>query len=113
MRTPAGALDTSHGLISSSARYWAALQDRSAAVLSRPPLDQFETMRPVPRADLEPSTADIHSGGHGPAWVHDARRTPVTSENLNSRVLDVLWGQYALFLYIRIQDDLLDGQSSD
>lgn len=48
-----------------------------------------------------------------PTWLHQAW-TDAASERLSDDQLDeVLWGQYALFLCIRIQDDLLDGQQRD
>jgi hypothetical protein len=48
-----------------------------------------------------------------PVWLH-ATATPRARRALRSRFLaDVCWGQYCLFLCIRIHDDLFDGHASD
>jgi hypothetical protein len=41
------------------------------------------------------------------AWTHEGAVLP------RDTVTDLLWGQYALFLYIRIHDDLMDQQRHD
>ena len=100
-------------LIDSPARYRAALDARWAAALARPPLDQFRSARPVARTELGVSTAPIPSWLRLPVWLHESWCRAPVSEELDSRILNLLWGQYALFLYIRIQDDLLDRHTGD
>ena len=48
-----------------------------------------------------------------PIWLDDAWQAPVPGIGHLSTLADLLWGQYALFLFIRIQDDLLDQQRTD
>jgi hypothetical protein len=49
-----------------------------------------------------------------PSWLdhRHARILPATTEGLSPFVSNVLWGQYALFVAVRIQDDLFDGQAN-
>jgi len=100
-------------LIDAPARYRAALQTRWEETLLRPPLNELPYTRPTPKPDLATSTAVVPSWLQLPVWLHEAWRRPSASEKLNSRVLDLLWAQYALFVYIRLQDDLLDRHMSD
>jgi hypothetical protein len=47
-----------------------------------------------------------------PIWLHERftpRRAPFRSRQF---LADVLWAQFCLFLFIRIQDDVLDGQTA-
>jgi hypothetical protein len=72
-------------------------------------------------ADLRPGSAPYLRTAEGeiPTWVRipiwlDASWAAERSDRPPGGVLaDVLWGQYALFLHFRIQDDLLDGQRDD
>lgn len=48
-----------------------------------------------------------------PIWLDEAWRTDRSRAGHDHTLAEILWGQYALFLYIRIQDDLLDGQQKD
>lgn len=48
-----------------------------------------------------------------PIWLDEAWKAPVPGIGHSSLLADLLWGQYALFLFIRIQDDLLDRQRTD
>jgi len=100
-------------LIDAPARYRAALQTRWEETLSRPPLNDLPYTRPTAKPDLGTSAATVPSWLQLPVWLHEGWRRPSASERLSSRVLDLLWAQYALFAYIRLQDDLLDRHMSD
>ena len=100
-------------MIDAPARYRAALQTRWEATLSRPPLNDLPYRRPTAKPDLGTSTAIVPSWLQLPVWLHEGWRRPSGFKKLNSRVLDLLWAQYALFVYIRLQDDLLDRHMSD
>ena len=58
--------------------------------------------------DIEPLphwlTVPVHLHA---AWASQRRGTSI------AELYEALWGQYALFLYIRLQDDLLDRQQQD
>ena len=49
-----------------------------------------------PGGDAAPGTVSATAASPGPPWL-----------------ADVLWGQYALFLHVRLVDDLLDGDARD
>lgn len=100
-------------MIDAPARYLAGLQPRWEDALSRPPLNEWPFTRPAAKPDLGTSTAVVPSWLQVPVWLHEWWRRPSDSKELSSRMLDVLWAQYALFLYIRLQDDLLDRHMSD
>ncbi len=47
-----------------------------------------------------------------PRWLAKKYRKSARSPNIMQRFIsDVIWGQYCLFLFVRIQDDLYDGQA--
>lgn len=48
-----------------------------------------------------------------PTWLNEAWQEEPTDDVRDRGLPDLLWGQYALFLYIRLQDDLLDQHRDD
>ena len=48
-----------------------------------------------------------------PSWLEQAWATEGPQSLPDGELAELLWGQYALFLYIRIQDDLLDKERAD
>lgn len=47
-----------------------------------------------------------------PQWLARKYRRDAGSRNITQRFIsDVMWGQYCLFLFLRIQDDVFDGQA--
>jgi hypothetical protein len=84
------------------------LRDRTEAV--------FRSLPPA-RGMGAPSSRSVVLGAKPPTWMllpallHRTWRA--TQRPDDPKLLDVLWGQYALFLYVRIQDDLLDRHVDD
>lgn len=62
---------------------------------------------------LEASVSEIPSWLLLPIWLHEAWAADPPGGAPDPALVDLLWGQWALFLYIRVQDDLLDGQLGD
>jgi len=48
-----------------------------------------------------------------PIWVDEAWRAHGTQAVRQEALEEILWGQYSLFLHVRIQDDIFDGQRDD
>lgn len=75
----------------------------------------------APDQEVRPWVAGVSGGVEGstPNWLllpiilHRCWGAEETGSIAPSTLDDVLWGQYALFLHVRILDDLLDGHRND
>src|SRR2546427_2364648 len=92
------------GAVSAPRSYAAELRRRLDAVLASLPAgnEGIETPAIEPLPDWLTIPVQLHE-----AWASERTGKPVADLG------DVLWAQYALFLYIRLQDDLLDRQQQD
>lgn len=84
---------------------------KSAPHAALPALDRYVRAR-----NGEPRRVRRRAGGRYwillPQWLFAARR-PAPDAAERAFLRDVLWAQYCLFLFVRIHDDLVDGQADD
>jgi hypothetical protein len=95
--------------VSAAARWLEEIDRRIAGVLESVRSDSTEwpVLNRLVERDQAPHWFEL------PIWLDDAWKAPAAGRGPSPDLADVLWGQYALFLFIRIQDDLLDRQRTD
>lgn len=88
---------------------------RLRSLLAGVPVPELNELTSTPpQAGWLSGEAPPPSWAVAPIWLRDAwASAPNTTPLGDDRLADIVWGQFALFVFVRIQDDLLDGQYDD